>query len=137
MRKSFFLNVVPKTTILIFSKWASSAFKLPNAITRHRIELLGHFKKKKKCLPLPSLLDIIDILKSTFPTLYMFSQIASYILFIQFELGTRYFITKEVFQKGSTYFWKKTGKQFVGWHNHFERKGVSGDKNQYNLLCRK
>ncbi len=26
---------------------------------------------------------------------------------------------------------------FVGGHEHFERKAVSGDKNQYKLFCKK
>ncbi len=38
-----FSNVAPKTLTLIFSKWAFSAFKLQNAITCCRIELLGQF----------------------------------------------------------------------------------------------
>ncbi len=55
---------------MIFSKWAFSTFKHQNFITRHRIELLGL---------LPPLWNIIDISKLTFPTLCMFSQIASHI----------------------------------------------------------
>ncbi len=64
----FFSNVALKTLILIFSKWAFSTFKLQNSITHHRIELLGRFLKKK-CLSLPPLWNINDILKLTFPTL--------------------------------------------------------------------
>ncbi len=33
--------------------------------------------------------------------------------------------------------WKNCEKPFAGEHNHFEEKGASGDKNQYNLFCRK
>ncbi len=33
--------------------------------------------------------------------------------------------------------WKNCEKTFVGEHDHFEGKGVSGDKNQYNLFCGK
>ncbi len=73
----FFSNVAPKTLILIFSEWAFSTFKLQNSTTRHRIELSGRFFLK--CLSLPPLWNNIDILKLTFPTLGMFSQISSHI----------------------------------------------------------
>ncbi len=43
--------------------------------------------------------------------------------------GTKYFITKQDFS-----YYKKS---FVGGHDWFERKGTSGDKNEYNLSCRK
>ncbi len=34
-------------------------------------------------------------------------------------------------------FLEKTAKNlFVGGHDHFEGRGASGDKNQYNLFCR-
>ncbi len=33
--------------------------------------------------------------------------------------------------------WKNCEKPFVGGHNHFEGKGASGDKNQYELFCKK
>ncbi len=47
------------------------------------------------------------------------------------SLGKR-FSKKAVFSEK-----KNCEKPFVGWHGQFERKGTFGDKNQYNLFCRK
>ncbi len=47
------------------------------------------------------------------------------------------FYYRTSFSKKSNIFGEKTVKNpFVGGHGRFERKGVPGDKNQYNLFCR-
>ncbi len=33
--------------------------------------------------------------------------------------------------------WENCEKSFIGGHDHFKWKGVSGDKNQYKLFCKK
>ncbi len=49
--------------------------------------------------------------------------------------AAKYFHVKYVFRKKAVFLEKTAKNPFVGGHEHFEGRGASGEKSQYNLFC--